>query len=99
MYKPEAALLHLAHLQFGTHGHIRVGVMALTATLVQAGTSTEILVTPQSGKGAKPHPMALETVRGVVRELDTGLGLDADFLMVLSYKERSDRRLLWEKTL
>lgn len=94
MYKSVAALLHLMHLQFGPHGHIRVGVIALTATLVQAGTSTEILGTPQSGKGAKPHPVALE---GVVRELDTGLGLDAGFLMVLSCTERSDNRLLWKK--
>lgn len=94
MNKSEAVLLHLVHLQFGPHGHIRVGVMALTATLVQAGTSTEILGTPQSGNGARPRPLVLETVPGAVRELDPGLGLHVCFFRVLSYTERPDNRTL-----
>lgn len=61
MHKSEAVLLHLLHLQFGPQGHSRVGVMALTATLVQAGTSAETLDTPQSGKGAWPRPLAFST--------------------------------------
>lgn len=97
MHESEAGLLHLVHLQFGPQGHSRVGVMALTATLVQAGTSAEILGTPQRGKWARPCSLALETVLGVVKELDTGLGLDACFLRVLSYTERPDNTTLLKK--
>lgn len=74
-----------------------MGVMALTATLVQAGTSVEILGTPHRGNWAKPFPLALKTVLGVVKEPDTGLGLDACFLRVLSYTERPDNTTLLKK--
>lgn len=97
MHDSEAVLLHLVHLQFGLQGHTPVGVMALTTTLVQAGASTEILGIPQKGNGARPCPLALETVLGVVRELNTGLGIDVCFLRVLSYTERPDNRTLLKK--
>lgn len=94
MHKSEVVLLHL---QFGPQGHKHMGVMVLTATLVQAGTSTEILGTPQRCKGARPRPLALETVLGVVMELDTGPGLDDCFFRILSYTERPDSRTLLKK--
>lgn len=92
MHKSEAVLLHLVHLQFGPQGHSPRGVMAFAATLEQAATSAEILGTPQRGKGARPCPPALETVLRVVTELDTGLGLDACFLRIISYTEKPNNR-------
>lgn len=75
-----------------------MGVMSLIATLVQAGTSTEILGTALRGKGTRPCPLAFETVLVDVRELDTDFGFDACFLSVLSYIERADNRTLLKKS-
>lgn len=98
LHESEAVLVHLLHLQFGPQRRSRVGVTALTPTLVQDGTSTEILGTPEMGKGAKPHPLALETVLEVERELDGGLGLDDCFLRALSCTKRPDNRTLQKKS-
>lgn len=101
MHESEAVLLHLVHLQFGSQGHSRVGLMALTAMLVRDGTITETLGTTHGGKGAGPCALAFEIVLGDgdVRELDTGIDLDGCFLRVLSYIKRPDNRILLKNSI